>query len=147
MVATLDEELSELEAALAETAGDDAAFDGELARMRGALVATGRDVGGSVERVSRGGCGRRSTGWCSTGCGCRTRCRAWRQSMVNAAYSAAIRPVTKHFGGLLAQGIEGMIGGRLRRRRSFAQGRVMPFAQGGVVTAGRRPFRCGAAWG
>ncbi|MGR3513315.1 MAG: phage tail tape measure protein [Paracoccaceae bacterium] len=52
------------------------------------------------------------------------------RSVVNTAYSAAIRPVTKHFGGLLADGIAGLFADGA----SFAQGRVMPFASGGIVS-------------
>jgi len=59
------------------------------------------------------------------------------QSMVDAAYGAAIKPVSAHFGGLLASGIEGMVNGLLpfARGGGFTQGRVMPFAQGGIVSA------------
>ncbi|MEM6385774.1 MAG: phage tail tape measure protein [Pseudomonadota bacterium] len=52
------------------------------------------------------------------------------RSVVNTAYSAAIKPVAKHFGGLLADGFAGMFADGA----SFSQGRVMPFATGGVVS-------------
>lgn len=52
------------------------------------------------------------------------------RSVVNTAYSAAVKPVTKHFGGLIADGIAGLFADGA----SFSQGRVMPFASGGVVT-------------
>ena len=53
-----------------------------------------------------------------------------------AAYAAAIQPVTAHFGGLIAGGIENIVGGMLpfERGGAFTQGRVMPFARGGVVS-------------
>ncbi len=56
--------------------------------------------------------------------------------MVDAALSAALRPVTNHVGGILAGGIESLIGGLLpfEKGGSFSQGRVMPFANGGVVS-------------
>ena len=52
------------------------------------------------------------------------------RSMVNAAYSAAIRPVTNHLGGLLASGISGLFADGA----AFSQGRVTPFASGGIVS-------------
>ena len=63
------------------------------------------------------------------------------RSLVNTAYSAAIRPVSNHLGGLLAGAVSGLFadGG------SFAQGRVMPFANGGVVSGPTAfPMRNGA---
>jgi len=41
---------------------------------------------------------------------------------VNAAYNAALKPVTDHFGGLLAGAVGSLMGG------------VTPFARGGVVS-------------
>jgi len=57
------------------------------------------------------------------------------QSMVDAAYNAALRPVTGHLGGLLGTGIEGLIQGLspFARGAAFSQGTVRPFASGGVV--------------
>ncbi|MEM7718990.1 MAG: phage tail tape measure protein [Pseudomonadota bacterium] len=52
------------------------------------------------------------------------------RSVVNAAYSAAIKPVTAQLGGVLAQGLAGIFADGA----SFSQGRVMPFASGGVVS-------------
>ena len=52
------------------------------------------------------------------------------RSVVNTAYSAAIKPVTKHFGGLIADGIAGLFADGA----AFSQGRVMPFASGGIVS-------------
>lgn len=52
------------------------------------------------------------------------------RSVVNTAYSAAIRPVTKHFGGMIAEGLAGLFA----EGASFSQGRVMPFASGGIVS-------------
>ncbi|MEL7150249.1 MAG: phage tail tape measure protein [Pseudomonadota bacterium] len=52
------------------------------------------------------------------------------RSVVNTAYSAAIRPVAQQLGGMIASGISGFFADGA----SFAQGRVMPFASGGVVS-------------
>lgn len=55
------------------------------------------------------------------------------KSMVNAAYNTAMKPVQTALGGALASGINTILpfadGG------TFAQGRVMPFARGGIVSS------------
>lgn len=57
-------------------------------------------------------------------------------SVISSTYSAALRPVTNHFGGLISQGLGSLFGGILpfANGAPFSQGRVMPFAQGGVVS-------------
>lgn len=57
-------------------------------------------------------------------------------AMVNTVYSAAVKPVTDQFGALLAQGVGSLVGSLLpfEKGGSFSQGRVMPFANGGVVS-------------
>ena len=52
------------------------------------------------------------------------------RSIVNTAYSAAIRPVTKSLGGALASAVTGLFADGA----AFSQGRVTPFATGGVVS-------------
>ncbi len=62
--------------------------------------------------------------------------RGLAQSMVDAAYNAAVKPVYSHFGGMLARGVESFIQGvgAFEQGGAFSQGRVMPFARGGVVS-------------
>ena len=57
-------------------------------------------------------------------------------SMINAAFNSAVKPVTEHVGGLLAQGVGGLMSGLFpfEKGGSFAQGRVQPFASGGIVS-------------
>lgn len=57
--------------------------------------------------------------------------------MVSTAYSAAVNPVTNHFGGLLASGLNSAVSGMMpfADGGSFSQGRVMPFAKGGIVSS------------
>ena len=56
------------------------------------------------------------------------------KSIVNATYSAAIKPVTQQIGGMLASSIANMGTAAFADGGSFSQGMVMPFAKGGVVT-------------
>lgn len=52
------------------------------------------------------------------------------RSVVNTAYSSAIKPVTQQLGGLLAQSVTGLFADGA----AFSQGRVTPFASGGIVS-------------
>jgi len=62
--------------------------------------------------------------------------RQMGRSISDAIYSAAMRPVQSALGGAMASMITGAMSGVLpfANGAGFAQGRVMPFAQGGVVS-------------
>ena len=69
------------------------------------------------------------------------------QSMIDAAWKAAVTPVANHVGGLLSSAVSGVFGGLpvFAQGGSFSQGRVMPFANGGVVSGATYfPMRGGA---
>lgn len=115
-------------------------FDSELRRMKTSLEATGRDIAALERGLSRG---LRSAfdGVVFDGASLSDALNTLANSMVDTAYSAAINPVTKHAGGLLAQGVDGLLGSILpfADGAPFSQGRVMPFATGGIVS-GATPF-------
>lgn len=117
-----------------------AGFDGELRRMQTSLAATGRDIA-VLERGLSSGLRRAFDGVVFDGMTLSSALDTLANSLVNTAYNAAISPVTKHVGGLLAQGVDGLIGGILpfADGAPFSQGRVMPFATGGIVS-GATPF-------
>ncbi|MEQ8922565.1 MAG: phage tail tape measure protein [Roseovarius confluentis] len=122
-------QLEDLEGAMSEAGAMTAALSGEILKMQGAMAATGRDA----EVLSRGlsrGLKRAFDGLVFDGMRASDALGVVARSLVNTAYSAAIKPVTNHLGGLLAQGVAGMFanGG------SFSQGRVTPFASGGIVS-------------
>lgn len=124
------DQVDALETSLGAASGMAAGFEAELRRMQGAMSATAADVGALERGLSRG-LRRAFDGVVMDGMKLSDALQTVAQAMVNTVYSAAVKPVTDHFGGLLAQGIAGLMpfadGG------SFAQGRVMPFANGGVV--------------
>lgn len=109
-------------------------FDGELRRMRESLAATGKDIA-TLERGLSKGLRRAFDGLVFDGVKLSDALETVAQSMINTTYSAAIKPITNHFGGLLAQGVGGVVQGILpfANGGSFSQGRVMPFASGGIV--------------
>lgn len=110
-------------------------FDGELRRMRDSLAATGKDVA-TLERGLSSGLRRAFDGLVFDGVKLTDALDTIARSMINTTYSAAIKPVTKQFGGLLAQGVGNAVEGILpfAKGASFSQGRVVPFANGGVVS-------------
>lgn len=63
--------------------------------------------------------------------------RGLGRSISEAIYSAAVRPVRSAIGGAVSSVIGGLMNSLLpfANGASFSQGRVMPFAQGGVVSS------------
>ncbi len=132
----LEDQVDALEQTLGDAAQVAAGFDAEMQRMRGTLVETGYDVA-TLERGMGRGLRRAFDGVLLDGMKLSDALETMAQSMINATYNAAVKPVTDHFGGLLAQGIGSLMGGILpfKDGASFNQGRVMPFANGGVVSS------------
>lgn len=120
---------------LGQTAVLVSGFDNELRRMSTSLAATGKDVATLEKGLSRG-LRRAFDGVVFDGMKLSDALSMVAQSLSNSAYNAAIRPVTDHFGGLLTQGVAGLVQGVLpfAHGAPFSQGRVMPFADGGVVS-------------
>ncbi len=132
----LDEQIANLESTMGGAATMAAAFQGELAKMNTSLTSTGRQVDTMSKGVSRG-LKRAFDGLVFDGLKLSDALGTVAKSMINTAYSAAIRPVTNHFGGLIAQGIAGLVQGAtpFEKGGAFSQGRVVPFARGGVVSS------------
>lgn len=130
-----EDQVAALETRMGSATSMAAAFEGELDKMRGSLSTTGR----SVDTLSRGmskGLRKAFDGIVLDGLKLSDALEGIAKSMINTAYSAAIRPVTNHFGGLISQGVNSAVSGLFgfENGGSFAQGRVMPFARGGVVS-------------
>ncbi len=133
------DDLQERGEALGDSLGDAAsmaaAFDGQMKRIKAAFEETGKDVA-TLERGMSGGLRKAFDGVVLDGMNLSDALEVLKNSMIRTAYSAAIKPVTDHFGGMLASGIGGLVQGILpfANGGSFSQGRVMPFANGGVVS-------------
>jgi hypothetical protein len=125
-----------LNESLGMTTGLVAGFSGELHRMRGVLVQTGQDVK-TLEKGLSSGLRKAFDGVVFDGDKLSDALRNVAGSMMKATYNAAMKPVTNHFGGMLAQGVGGLVQGILpfADGAPFSQGRVMPFATGGVVSS------------
>lgn len=111
-------------------------FDSELRRMRESLSATGKDVASLEKGMSRG-LRKAFDGLAFDGMSLSDALDTVANSMINATYNAAIKPVTDHVGGVLASGVGGLVEGLLpfADGAPFSQGRVMPFASGGIVSS------------
>jgi phage-related minor tail protein len=127
---TFEEQVAALEATLAEAGSVTASFASEVSKMQDALQETSKDA----ETLSRGlskGLRRAFDGLVFDGMRASDVLGTVARSVVNTAYSAAIKPVTSQIGGLLAQSVTGVFanGG------AFSQGKVTPFASGGIVSS------------
>lgn len=129
---SLEEQVAALEATLSGTAGVVSAFDGELTRLRDSLTFTGREV----DHLSSGiGRGLRSAfdGLVLDGAKLSDALKGVADSIMNTVYSVAMKPVQNAFGGALVEGLNGIL--PFEKGGAFTQGRVMPFAKGGVVAS------------
>ncbi|MEM6940561.1 MAG: phage tail tape measure protein [Pseudomonadota bacterium] len=132
----LGEAAEDLNGTLANTGVLVSGFDTELRRMAGSLSVTSKDLQTFERGLSRG-LRRAFDGVIFDGMKLSDALKTVGQSLVNTTYSAAIKPVTDHFGGLLAQGVGNLMQGILpfENGAAFSQGRVMPFANGGIVSS------------
>lgn len=134
-VDVLDDQIAALETTLGGAGEMTAAFDSELKRMQATVAETGNDVAVLSRGISKG-LRRAFEGLIFDGASLSDALRDVGRSMVDAAYSAAIRPVTNQLGGLIAEGVGGLVSGLLpfEKGGTFTQGRVVPFASGGIVS-------------
>lgn len=123
-----EDELARSEAALA-------AFAEALAATRSAMDGAVRDLG-ALERGFSGGLRRAFDGLVLDGQRLSDVLAGLGRTMAQTAYGAAMRPVTDHFGGILAGGVNAAVGALVpfAQGAGFTQGNVLPFAKGGVVT-------------
>ena len=131
----LEDGAERLNDTLGATATLVAGFDTELRRMRSALAATGKDVATLEKGLSRG-LRKAFDGVAFDGMKLSDALSTVARSMVSTTYNAAMKPVTDHVGGLISQGVGSLMQGILpfADGAPFSQGRVMPFAQGGIVS-------------
>jgi phage-related minor tail protein len=130
----LDLQVEALDEHLGQASDMASAFNAELARMREAFAGTGHDVAVLERGISRG-LSKAIRGAVLHGDNLSDALETMTNSMINAAFNAAVKPVTNHVGGLLGDGVASLLGGLLpfENGAAFSQGRVQPFASGGIV--------------
>ncbi len=125
-----------LETSLAGAQAMTTAFDAELGRMRESMIFTGREVG-TLSKSIGGGLRRAFDGLVFDGMKLSDALRQVAKSMADSVYGVAMKPVQDALGGAVANGLNGLLSGLFpfEKGGGFAQGRVMPFARGGVVSS------------
>lgn len=126
----LDEDLAALETRLGGSEAIVARFTSELGSLEGQMFQTKREVEG-LSRSFGGALKNAFDGVAFDGAKLSDALTGLARSMVNATYNAAMRPISQAAGGLLASGLNAVL--PFADGAGFAQGRVMPFANGGVV--------------
>lgn len=111
-------------------------FEGRLRAVREAAAHTSKDVAVLEKGLSKG-LRKAFDGLVFGGASLSDALETLANSMINTTYNAAMKPVTDHFGGVLAGGVGKLVEGILpfADGAPFSQGRVMPFASGGIVSA------------
>ena len=132
----LETQLSSLETSMGEASTMTAAFDAQLRDIRQTLGDTTRDLGNLDAGFSRG-LRKAFDGVVFDGMKLSDALSTLGKAMSNTVYNAAMKPVTDHFGGMLAGGLNALVSSIMPYAQggAFTQGRVMPFAKGGVVTS------------
>ena len=130
----MERQIAALEESLAGAGSVAAAFDTELQRMQRSMSATRSSVSTLSNSVSRG-LKRAFDGLILDGDRLSDALRGVAKSVVGATYRSALKPVTQQLGGIVASGLAGIGAMAFGQGGAFAQGRVMPFARGGTVTA------------
>jgi phage-related minor tail protein len=130
-----EDKLSQMEDTIGGAEAMASAFNQEMVRLQATVAETQREVG-TLERGISKGLKRAIDGLVFDGDTLAEAMRGVGKSMLDAAYNAAVRPVTSHVGSALGNGLESIIQGLLpfEKGGSFSQGRVTPFATGGVVS-------------
>lgn len=130
----LDEQLDQLDQSLGQASNMASAFNSELERVKSTFSSAGQDVLALDRGISRGLRGA-IKGAVLDGDSLSDSLRGLATSMVDSAFNSAVRPVADHVGGLLSGGINNLMGGLFpfANGASFSQGRVQPFASGGIV--------------
>lgn len=132
----LSAQAAELERNLGGAEAVAASFGGELLRMRESMVYTGREVSTLSSSIGRG-LRRAFDGLIFDGMKLSEALSEVAQTISASAYSIALRPVQNALGSAIAEGVNGLLSGLLpfANGAAFSQGRVMPFAKGGVVSS------------
>lgn len=130
-ITEFDSEVSSLTGSLGQASALTSGFDAELRRMHQTFSATS-DQAKALEKTLSSSVKRAFDGVIKDGDSMSAAFETIGQSLMNSAYNAAVRPVTDHVGGLLAGVVDTIF--PFEKGGAFSQGRVVPFAKGGVVS-------------
>lgn len=126
--------LDQVDEGFGQTSRMAAEFEAELARLRQSMMFTTREVG-SLSSGIETGLRRAFDGLIFDGQKLSDALKGIGRQIADTVFSIAMKPVESALAGSLAGGVTGMVSGALpfAQGGAFVQGRVMPFAKGGVV--------------
>ncbi len=130
----LETQIERLETTLGGAGDLVASFDRELVRMQLTMTRTTSSVSSLSNSVGRG-LRRAFDGLVFDGLKLSDALELVGRQIANSTYSAAINPITSHLGGLVGAGLASIGAAGFAKGGAFTQGRVTPFAKGGVVSA------------
>ncbi|MCA0044705.1 phage tail tape measure protein [Celeribacter litoreus] len=132
---TLEDKVAQMESSISGAEAMASMFNQEMTRLQATVAETRREVSALEGGISRG-LKRAIDGLVFDGDTLAAALEGLGESMLNAAYNAALNPVTSHVGSVMGAGLEGVIQSLMpfEKGGAFTQGRVTPFANGGVVT-------------
>ena len=127
-------QVAALERSMSGTVNVAASFESEITRMKSTFADTGREAA----QLSRGmsyGLKNAFEGLVFEGDSLGETLSSLAMSVTKTAYNTAVSPIFKSLGGMLGEGVGGIMNGLLpfAAGGAFTQGRVMPFADGGIV--------------
>lgn len=130
----IEAQMEALEDSFANAAGMASSFDTEMKRIQGTFEETGKGIQGLDATLSRSLRGA-FEGVVFDGQKLSEALKDVGNSLASTALNAAIKPVTNHFSGMIAGGMDALFKGLVpfADGGSFAQGRVTAFANGGIV--------------
>lgn len=130
----IEAQITSLEATLGSASDTISVFQGELSKMEQSLAFTTREVSALTSGFSSG-LRRAFDEVVFDGKRLSDALGDVAQSMIDTVYNVAISPLQNAAGGALAQGLNGLLSGMMpfANGAAFSQGRVTPFAKGGVV--------------
>ncbi|WP_425090958.1 phage tail tape measure protein [Tropicimonas sp. S265A] len=128
--------MAELDQTLGEAAAVTATFDGELRRVRDGMVYTEREAASLGNSVGNG-LRRAFDGVAFEGDKLSDSLKNVARSMADAAYNSAMKPVQQALGDTLTSGVNNLLSGvfGFSHGGAFTEGKVIPFARGGVVSS------------
>lgn len=128
--------MEELDQSFEEASAVAATFDGELRRLRDGMLYTEREAASLGNSVGNG-LRRAFDDVAFEGGKLSDALENIGRSMADAAYNTAMQPVQQALGDSLTAGVSNLMSGlfAFSHGGAFSQGRVVPFARGGVVTS------------
>ncbi|MBU3031298.1 phage tail tape measure protein [Paracoccus marinaquae] len=127
--------LDQLDEGFGQSSRMAAEFEAELARLRQSMAITSREVG-SLSSGIESGLRRAFDGLIFDGIKLSEALKGIGRSIADKVFSMAMKPMENALAGSLAGSVTGMLSGALpfAAGGAFVQGRVMPFAKGGIVS-------------